>query len=123
MDNKLNELSKPVAWTWHAYGLQHATTEEDERDELIADGVENSPLYSQEYVSALLAELEAVKAENALFRETGDYLIQAAYCAQERATAAEARLATPVRLLGEMLVHDWEHRVERQPAFEHRKIA
>ncbi|HEJ7869761.1 TPA: hypothetical protein SMI01_004271, partial [Serratia marcescens] len=63
------------------------------------------------------------KAENALFRETGDYLIQAAYCAQERATAAEARLATPVRLLGEMLVHDWEHRVERQPAFEHRKIA
>lgn len=59
MDNKLSELSKPVAWTWHAYGLQHATTEEDERDELIADGVENSPLYSQEYVSALLAELEA----------------------------------------------------------------
>lgn len=61
MDNKLSELSKPVAWTWHAYGLQHATTEEDERDELIADGVENSPLYSQEYVSAIeqkIAELE-----------------------------------------------------------------
>nr|DAF23473.1 MAG TPA: Ead/Ea22-like protein [Caudoviricetes sp.] len=33
------------------------------------------------------------------------------------------RLATPVRLLGEMLLHDWEHRVERQAAFEHRKIA
>lgn len=43
-------------------------------------------------IRALLAELEVVKAENALFRETGDYLIQAAYCAQERATAAEAKL-------------------------------
>ncbi|HAU5712379.1 hypothetical protein ABNU44_08560 [Serratia marcescens] len=51
-----------------------------------------------EAIAALLAELEAVKAENALFRETGDYLIQAAYSAQERATAAEAKLATPVRL-------------------------
>ncbi|MXU22392.1 hypothetical protein GST35_25715, partial [Serratia marcescens] len=77
MDNKLNELSKPVAWTWHAYGLQHATTEEDERDELIADGVENSPLYSQEYVSALLAELEAK---------------------DKRIAELEAKLATPVRL-------------------------
>ena len=36
---------------------------------------------------------------------------------------ARAKLATPVRLLGEMLLHDWEHRVERQAAFEHRKIA
>jgi len=36
---------------------------------------------------------------------------------------AEKRLATPVRLLGEMLVHDWEYRIERQAAFEHRKIA
>ncbi|CAI1025018.1 hypothetical protein [Serratia proteamaculans] len=52
----------------------------------------------QAKIIALLAELEAVKAENALFRETGDYLIQAAYCAQERATAAEAKLATAVRL-------------------------
>ncbi|AWQ50469.1 hypothetical protein B1A42_18495 [Serratia marcescens] len=41
----------------------------------------------------------------------------------QRLGAAEKRLATPVRLLGEMLVHDWEHRVERQAAFEHRKIA
>lgn len=59
MGNKLSELSKPTAWTWHAYGMQHATTEEDEHEELIADGVDTSPLYSQEYVSALLAELEA----------------------------------------------------------------
>ncbi|MCW7609082.1 hypothetical protein OM392_14485 [Serratia bockelmannii] len=33
------------------------------------------------------------------------------------------RLATPVRLLGEMLLHDWEHSVERQATFQHRKIA
>ncbi|HFF9779737.1 hypothetical protein [Serratia marcescens] len=36
---------------------------------------------------------------------------------------AEKRLATPVRLLGEMLLHDWEHRVEQQATFQHRKIA
>ncbi|HEI8952742.1 TPA: hypothetical protein SLG95_000783 [Serratia liquefaciens] len=37
--------------------------------------------------------------------------------------AAEKRLATPVRLMGEMIVHDWEHRIERQEAFQHRKKA
>ena len=41
----------------------------------------------------------------------------------ERAEAAEKRLATPVQLLGEMLLHDWEHSVERQATFQHRKIA
>ncbi|RYM55608.1 ead/Ea22-like family protein [Serratia proteamaculans] len=61
MDNKLSELSKPVAWTWNAYGMQHVTTEADESAELILDGVDVTPLYSQEYVSALLAELEASK--------------------------------------------------------------
>lgn len=42
---------------------------------------------------------------------------------REERAELEAKLATPVRLLGEMLVHDWEHRVDRQAAFEHRKIA
>ncbi len=42
---------------------------------------------------------------------------------KQRIAELEAKLATPVRLLGEMLLHDWEHRVERQAAFEHRKIA
>lgn len=64
MDNKLSELSKPVAWTWSAYGMQHATTEEDESAELILDGVDVCPLYSQEYVSALLAELEKAQRAN-----------------------------------------------------------
>lgn len=80
----MSELSKPVAWTWNAYGMPHATTEEDESEELILDGIDVNPLYSQEYVSALtqrIAELSRLLAHNI-----------------ERAEAAEAKLATPVRL-------------------------
>ncbi|EOD4813872.1 ead/Ea22-like family protein [Serratia sp. IR-2025] len=40
----------------------------------------------------------------------------------KRIAELEAKLATPVRLLGEMLPHEWE-RAERQAAFENRKIA
>ncbi|VVA47961.1 hypothetical protein SERVES_01682 [Serratia ficaria] len=40
-----------------------------------------------------------------------------------RIAELEAKLATPVRLLGEMLIHDWEYGAERQAAFQHRKIA
>ncbi|MEX0633305.1 hypothetical protein M8494_19745 [Serratia ureilytica] len=61
MDNKLSELSKPVAWTWNAYGMQHVTMEADESAELILDGVDVNPLYSQEYVSALLADNEYMR--------------------------------------------------------------
>lgn len=150
MDNKLSELSKPFAWTWHAYGMQHATTEEDEHEELIADGVDTSPLYSQEYVSALkhesavnweaaaslnvenqelkkrIAELEAIRADaSQVFKEIGNEL----GCNPDNESimmaidALKERLATPVRLLGEMLLHDWEHSTERQATFQHRKIA
>ena len=59
--DKLSELSKPVAWTWNAYGMQHATTEEDESAELILDGVDVNPLYSQEYVSALLQDISTLE--------------------------------------------------------------
>ncbi|MDX7082521.1 ead/Ea22-like family protein [Serratia marcescens] len=41
----------------------------------------------------------------------------------QRIEELKKRLATPVRLLGEMLVHDWEYSVKRQAAFEHRKTA
>ncbi|MDP8733142.1 hypothetical protein QZP90_06365 [Serratia marcescens] len=98
---KLSELSKPVAWIIGEESIEDFKRGYETfvvRGDDVDSTEETMKLYSQEYVSALLAELEAVKAENALFRETGDYLIQAAYCAQERATAAEARLATPVRL-------------------------
>lgn len=97
------ELSKPVAWTWNAYGMPHATTEEDESEELILDGIDVSPLYSQEYVSALLAELEAkdkriAELENAPtikhMRSVEESLIRATDMVSE----LEKRLATPVRL-------------------------
>lgn len=120
MDNKLSELSKPVAWP---NGCNETAVEalryladkprpsygnspfNAEHLYMIASEIKrmaDQPLYSQEYVSALLADNEAK---------------------DKRIAELEGKLATPVRLLGEMLVHDWEHRVERQAAFKHRKIA
>ena len=60
MDNKLSELSKPVAWVLHTRGGDVTTM--DECYVANAEGMENirsSSLYSQEYVSALLADNEA----------------------------------------------------------------
>lgn len=81
-------------------------------------------------VLAMLAELEAktlegrcIEQERELFRVERTAHQQHAQELEKRIAELEAKLATPVRLLGEMLVHDWEHRVERQAAFEHRKIA
>ncbi|CAI1761792.1 Uncharacterised protein [Serratia proteamaculans] len=99
MDNKLSELSKPVAYVFDhgvmgpgdfSYGTpQMHSTAKDENA---------SPLYSQEYVSALLAELEdkdrqlkaSIRRESAA-RKGFDEQYQ-------RAEAAESKLATPVRL-------------------------
>lgn len=98
MDNKLSELSKPVAWTWHAYGMQHATTEEDEHEELIADGVDTSSLYSQEYISALLAELEAKDRRIAELEAKLASLKNEFGELWKGNVDLPARLATPVRL-------------------------
>lgn len=129
------KLSKPVAQIYY-----------DEHDSSVmridwlrSDEPKNpEPLYSQEYVSALLAELEKKDREIAVIAMvTNDQLNDVADHWRDTLTESqteleekdrriaelEAKLATPVRLLGEMLVHDWEHRVERQAAFEHRKIA
>lgn len=57
MDNKLSELSKPVGYyRLSEDGVSHYLSSPTEKidDEVV-------PLYSQEYVSALLAELEAKK--------------------------------------------------------------
>lgn len=62
MDNKLSELSKPVVWEVKGI-LCHS--EEEAR---VYVG-EPERLYSQEYVSALLAELEASKKSNAFLKE------------------------------------------------------
>ncbi|PKR39924.1 hypothetical protein CU560_18515 [Serratia ureilytica] len=142
MDNKLSELSKPVMYVVRTLGGSVASVKS--HSYTAPKGFTSEPLYSQEYVSALLAELEAKdkrivalerinKAQEdhinqqqdrieSLEKKNGD-LGHGLQAAEKRIAGLVARLATPVRLLGEMLVHDWEHRVERQAAFEHRKIA
>ncbi|QDL35343.1 hypothetical protein EGO53_02630 [Serratia liquefaciens] len=95
-------------------------------------------------VIALLAELEAKDKTLELEREKSRRVMSENHQQAERIAELEvynaklrdwnaglaqescelqAKLATPVRLLGQMLVHDWEHRVDRQAAFEHRKTA
>ncbi|MDP8798279.1 hypothetical protein QZQ15_09770 [Serratia marcescens] len=179
MDNKLSELSKPVAWVLGTPSCKHLTADAEYADWYLEHGSTAAPLYSQEYVSALLAELEFEKQNNAgvagmiedyetkleakderigeleaiatdyagKFQKAQDankHLIIMSNDDKRRIAELDAhnecllkknadltqqniklgeRLATPVRLLGEMLLHDWEHRVEQQAAFEHRKIA
>ncbi|EMM3170568.1 hypothetical protein RKE85_001369 [Serratia marcescens] len=58
MDNKLSELSKPVGFvSKQAQALLKSGDTASVRPFFDVQG--SSPLYSQEYVSALLAELEA----------------------------------------------------------------
>lgn len=58
MDNKLSELSKPVGFIEQS-GMDYLRSGEDA--DIWPDGGrgDDIPLYSQEYVSALLSELEA----------------------------------------------------------------
>lgn len=74
MDNKLSELSKPVGFIEQS-GMDYLRSGEDA--DIWPDGGrgDDIPLYSQEYVSALLAELEAkamecrgIEQERELFR-------------------------------------------------------
>ncbi|HGW4512215.1 TPA: hypothetical protein ACNH3R_003710 [Serratia marcescens] len=59
MDNKLSELSNPVAWVLGTPSCKHLTADAEYADWYLEHGSTAAPLYSQEYVSALLAELEA----------------------------------------------------------------
>ncbi|CAI1169915.1 Uncharacterised protein [Serratia liquefaciens] len=123
MNNKLSELSKPVVWpngcnetavnalrylaenkrpiggsdmynTEHLYMIASELTR-----------IANKPLYSQEYVSALLAELEAkdkriAELERSLtdaWRERDDWVEHSSKM-ERRAIETERKLATPVRL-------------------------
>ncbi|RTF00456.1 hypothetical protein [Serratia marcescens] len=87
MDNKLSELRKPVGYyrlseDGVSYYLSSPTEKLDE---------EVVPLYSQEYVSALLAELEATRKQSQELAKQFGRL-------GARAAIAERKLATPVRL-------------------------
>lgn len=64
MDNKLSELSKPVAWAFKdANDVEHASIIKKAN---LYGRHDFQPLYSQEYVSALLVELEAKDEQNKL---------------------------------------------------------
>lgn len=63
MDNKLSELSKPVAWKLHHRDRYYF--EENADVVAIAESVgkaKGDAVYSQEYVSALLARIEELEA-------------------------------------------------------------
>ncbi|OCO80410.1 MULTISPECIES: hypothetical protein [Serratia] len=97
MDNK-SELSKPVAW---AHRPEINAPIDVTENEYVARNWRDvhernvQPLYSQEYVSALLAELEAKKQEH---RVHAARLISERGVLRERIAELEKRLATPVRL-------------------------
>lgn len=98
MDNK-SELSKPVAWRFkNADGGDRVSLE---RKANIYGRHNFQPCYSQEYVSALLAELESKDKHIADMER----VVAAAKCDDElwdamahRLKTMEDKLATPVRL-------------------------
>lgn len=61
MNNKLSELSKPVAWVLGTPSCKHLTTDAEYADWYLKHGSTASPLYSQEYVSALQADIEYMR--------------------------------------------------------------
>ncbi|WP_416384720.1 hypothetical protein [Serratia marcescens] len=111
MDNKLSELSKPVGFvSKQAQVLLKSGDTASVRPFFDVQG--SSPLYSQEYVSALLAELEAKDKRIAELERANqsqddhinqqqdriDSLEKTNAGLGQRLGAAEKRLATPVRL-------------------------
>ncbi|MBN5231700.1 hypothetical protein JY446_20445 [Serratia marcescens] len=127
MDNKLSELSKPVAWTDERGNLCTNRNKERGLESRYHQDYEKytTPFYSQEYVSALLednervardlvarngeiewlrkraAELESIRADaSQVFKEIGNEL----GCNPDNESimmaidALKERLATPVRL-------------------------
>ncbi|MGP2870093.1 hypothetical protein ACTVMR_24010 [Serratia nevei] len=98
--------------------------------EMIKNLAQRNSVVASADVLAVFAELEA-KSQRITWLERHVKDIEATLIAATDEIAdltierdeARDKLATPVRLLGEMLLHDWEHSVERQATFQHRKIA
>ncbi|MBH2935547.1 hypothetical protein I5Q40_11130 [Serratia marcescens] len=115
--DKLSELSKPVAWKFK--NADDGDRVSLERKANIYGRHDFQPLYSQEYVSALLADNEALKiragqqqsvAANNLemFRkadERAETLLAELEAKGKHIAELEARLATPVRLPTEHELH------------------
>lgn len=101
MDNKLSELSKPVAYmTAEGVAITHLDFESG------SWGMHNAaksddmwcPLYSQEYVSALLAHIAELER---ILDGVTPVMIAGGWTAKgisDYAKSLEAKLATPVRL-------------------------
>lgn len=85
MENKLSELSKPVAWVLGTPACKHLTTDEEYANWYVEKMSTASPLYSQEYVSAL--------------DEVAQYWIGQSAEWKQRAEAAEQRIAELETLL------------------------
>ncbi|CUY57661.1 hypothetical protein [Serratia marcescens] len=110
MDNKLSELSKPVAWKLHHHDRYYF--EENADVVAIAESMaqaKGDAVYSQEYVSALLAENERVASDlvarngeiEGLRKRAAELEAEITNIVDSHAeTVAElrAKLATPVRL-------------------------
>ncbi|HEJ8121861.1 TPA: ead/Ea22-like family protein [Serratia marcescens] len=89
----------------------------DTKGEVITwSGFDSSDVTSRTGREAIARFVAAVDPETVLA------LLAGLEAKDKRIDELESKLATPVRLLGEMLPHEWE-RAERQAAFEHRKIA
>jgi hypothetical protein len=93
MDNKLSELSKPVAWKIHNDDHCFLEIREEEAAAYGRMGKKFDPIYSQEYVSGLQAELER---KNKYWNSAEDELERA----KQRIAELESKLATPVQASG-----------------------
>ncbi|HAT3683297.1 TPA: hypothetical protein I8552_004174 [Serratia marcescens] len=121
MDNKLSELSKPVAEVVSKFGDPEAF---GEREIKLLTGIQQmaygTKFYSQEYVSALIQRAErldsmltesvqALKAAEKRLAESSEttLLVRDEWQKEkERADAAEKRLATSVRLPAKVSAQD-----------------
>lgn len=97
MNKKLSELSKPVGFV-----SDRASTQLKEGDPAsirpFFDVQGSKPLYSQEYVSALLSQIEADREIKARLCRESNRLHDGLKAAEKRIAELEAKLATPVRL-------------------------
>lgn len=100
MNNKLSELSKPAAFIVRSPrgDVAYRTISQTDADYIARKGYASEPLYSQEYVSALLAELEAKDKRIAELEEQKAMWVSVGKELGSKCDALEAKLATPVRL-------------------------
>jgi hypothetical protein len=109
MDNKLSELSKPVMYVVRTLDGSDASVKNYKYT--APKGFTSNPLYSQEYVSALLADNEAKDKRIAELEEEPTIkhmrsVEEALISATDRVSELEAKLAQPVSS-GYKLPADW----------------